>query len=84
MGEVLDYVIVLLFDGGMLVIFVDVIDSVNVEWVFLEKNDVLQQVDQIKNVFIQYVFYELWLLLINIIGFVQFLLDLKFGDLSEK
>lgn len=83
-GEVLDYATVPLPDGGTLVTFVDVTDSVNVERALLEKNDALQQADQIKNAFIQHVSYELRSPLTNIIGFAQLLSDPKFGDLSEK
>lgn len=83
-GEVLDYATVPLPDGGTLVTFVDVTDSVNVERALLEKNEALQQADQIKNAFIQHVSYELRSPLTNIIGFAQLLSDPKFGDLSEK
>lgn len=83
-GDVLDYATVPLPDGGTLVTFVDVTDSVNVERALLEKNDALEQADQIKNAFIQHVSYELRSPLTNIIGFAQLLADPKFGDLSEK
>ncbi|MEP3046876.1 MAG: ATP-binding protein [Roseibium sp.] len=83
-GEVVDYATVPLPDGGTLVTFVDVTDSVNVERALLEKNDALEQADQIKNAFIQHVSYELRSPLTNIIGFAQLLADPKFGDLSEK
>jgi len=83
-GDVLDYATVPLPDGGTLVTFVDVTDSVNVERALLEKNEALQQADQIKNAFIQHVSYELRSPLTNIIGFAQLLADPKFGDLSDK
>lgn len=83
-GDVLDYATVPLPDGGTLVTFVDVTDSVNVERALLEKNEALQQADQIKNAFIQHVSYELRSPLTNIIGFAQLLSDPKFGELSEK
>ncbi|KZM50963.1 histidine kinase [Labrenzia sp. OB1] len=83
-GDVLDYATVPLPDGGTLVTFVDVTDSVNVERALLEKNDALEQADQIKNAFIQHVSYELRSPLTNIIGFAQLLSDPKFGDLSDK
>jgi signal transduction histidine kinase len=83
-GDVLDYATVPLPDGGTLVTFVDVSDSVNVERALLEKNEALEQADQIKNAFIQHVSYELRSPLTNIIGFAQLLADPKFGDLSEK
>ena len=83
-GDVLDYAIVPLPDGATLVTFVDVTDSVNVERALLEKNEALEQTDQIKNAFIQHVSYELRSPLTNIIGFAQLLSDPKFGDLSVK
>ncbi|WP_415719196.1 PAS-domain containing protein [Roseibium alexandrii] len=83
-GAVLDYAMVPLPDGGTLVTFVDVTDSVNVERALLEKNEALEQADQIKNAFIQHVSYELRSPLTNIIGFAQLLADPKFGDLTEK
>ncbi|MCX2724378.1 PAS domain-containing sensor histidine kinase [Roseibium salinum] len=83
-GDVLDYATVPLPDGGTLVTFVDVTDSVNVERALLEKNEALQQADLIKNAFIQHVSYELRSPLTNIIGFAQLLSDPKFGELSEK
>ncbi len=83
-GDVVDYATVPLPDGGTLVTFVDVTDSVNVERALLEKNEALEQADQIKNAFIQHVSYELRSPLTNIIGFAQLLADPKFGELSDK
>ncbi len=83
-GDVLDYATVPLPDGGTLVTFVDVTDSVNVERALLEKNEALEQADEIKNAFIQHVSYELRSPLTNIIGFAQLLADPKFGELSDK
>lgn len=83
-GTVLDYVVVPLPDGGTLVTFVDVTDSVNVERALVDKNEALEQSDQLKNAFIQHVSYEMRSPLTNIIGFAQLLSDPKFGELSEK
>lgn len=83
-GTVLDYATVPLPDGGTLVTFVDVTDSVNVERALLEKNEALEEADQVKNAFIQHVSYEMRSPLTNIIGFAQLLTNPKFGDLSDK
>ncbi|ADZ72617.1 Alkaline phosphatase synthesis sensor protein phor [Polymorphum gilvum SL003B-26A1] len=83
-GTVLDYATVPLPDGGTLVTFVNVTDSVNVERALVEKNEALEQADQLKNAFIQHVSYELRSPLTNIIGFAQLLSDPKFGELSRK
>ncbi|MEJ8475202.1 sensor histidine kinase [Roseibium algae] len=83
-GAVLDYATVPLPDGGTLVTFVDVTDSVNVERALVEKNEALEQADQLKNAFVQHVSYELRSPLTNIIGFAQLLSNPKFGELSIK
>lgn len=83
-GTVLDYATVPLPDGGTLVTFVDVTDSVNVERALVDKNEALEQADQLKNAFIQHVSYELRSPLTNIIGFAQLLSNPKFGELSHK
>lgn len=83
-GSVIDYVTVPLPDGGTLLTFVDVTDTVNVERALHATNDALQEADQLKNAFIQHVSYELRSPLTTIIGFAQLLGDAKFGDLSPK
>ena len=83
-GTILDYATVPLPDGGTLVTFVDVTDSVNVERALVEKNEALEQADELKNAFVQHVSYELRSPLTNIIGFAQLLTDPKFGELSDK
>ncbi|WP_084649917.1 sensor histidine kinase [Stappia stellulata] len=83
-GEAIDYATVPLPDGGTLVTFVNVTDSVNVERALLDKNEALEQADQLKNAFIQHVSYELRSPLTNIIGFAQLLSDPKFGPLTTK
>ncbi len=84
LGDVIDFATVPLPDGGTLVTFVNVTDTVLVERALLEKNEALEQADQLKNAFIQHVSYELRSPLTNIIGFAQLLSDPKFGTLTEK
>ncbi|MCA1299854.1 sensor histidine kinase [Stappia indica] len=83
-GEAIDFATVPLPDGGTLVTFVNVTDTVNVERALLDKNEALEQADQLKNAFIQHVSYELRSPLTNIIGFAQLLSDPKFGPLTAK
>ncbi|MDD7909776.1 ATP-binding protein [Pseudovibrio exalbescens] len=83
-GMIINYVTVPLPDGGTLLTFVNVTDSVNVERALVEKNEALEEADQLKNTFIQHVSYELRSPLTTIIGFAQLLSDQKFGDLSTK
>lgn len=83
-GVVVDYSTLPLPDGATLVTFTDVSDTVNVERALVDKNEALQQADQLKNTFIQHVSYELRSPLTNIIGFAQLLGDPKFGALNDK
>ncbi|MBH0238844.1 ATP-binding protein [Methylobrevis albus] len=83
-GNVVDFATVPLPDGATLVTFANVTDSVNVERALVEKNEALEEADQLKNAFIQHVSYELRSPLTNIIGFAQLLADEKMGTLNVK
>lgn len=72
-GSVLRYAVIHLPNGQVMMTFVDVTDSVNVERALKDKNDALQRADQIKNRFLQHVSYELRSPLTNIIGFSELL-----------
>ena len=67
----------------MLITFVDVTDSINIERALTEKNEALRQADELKNNFIQHVSYEFRSPLTSIIGFAQMLSDQKFGVLNN-
>ncbi|HEY4405153.1 MAG TPA: PAS-domain containing protein [Xanthobacteraceae bacterium] len=83
-GSVIDCATVPLPDGATLVTFQDVTDTVNVERALREKNDALEEADEIKVDFVHHVSYELRSPLTNIIGFAHFLGDLATGPLNEK
>ncbi|MGB8529332.1 MAG: PAS-domain containing protein [Rhodoplanes sp.] len=83
-GSVLDFATVPLPDGGTLVTFQDVTDSVNVERALRERNEALIAADEIKLDFVHHVSYELRSPLTNIIGFAHFLGDPSTGPLNEK
>ena len=83
-GTILEYAVVPLPDGGTLVTFTDVTDSVNVERALRDKADALEEAHDIKNTFVQHVSYELRSPLTNIIGFAQLLSEPRTGDLTEK
>ena len=83
-GGVIDFTTVPLPDGATLITFVNVTDSVNVERALTEKNEALEEADQLKNAFIQHVSYELRSPLTNIIGFAQLLADDNAGPLNIK
>src|SRR5690606_3577431 len=65
-GTVLRYAVVHLPNGQVMLTFVDVTDSVNVERALKEKNEALLKADQLKNEFVQHVSYELRSPLTNI------------------
>lgn len=83
-GVVLRYALIHLPNGQVMMTFVDVTDSVNVERALLEKNDALQKADQLKNDFVQHVSYELRSPLTNIIGFTELLSLPATGPLSSR
>jgi signal transduction histidine kinase len=83
-GMVIDLATMPLPDGATLVTFQDVTDTVNVERVLRERNEALEEADEIKIEFVHHVSYELRSPLTNIIGFAHFLGDPTFGPLTDK
>jgi signal transduction histidine kinase len=83
-GSVLDCATVPLPDGGTLITFQDVTDTVNVERALRERNDALEAADELKNDFVHHVSYELRTPLASIIGFTHLLHDDTTGPLSDK
>ena len=83
-GVVLRYAVIHLPNGQVMMTFVDVTDSVNVERALKDKNEALQRADQLKNDFVQHVSYELRSPLTNIIGFTELLRMPQFGQLTER
>src|SRR5205807_6077237 len=71
-------------DGATLVTFQDMTDTVNVERALRERNEALEEADEIKIDFVHHVSYELRSPLTNIIGFAHFLGDQAPGPLTEK
>jgi signal transduction histidine kinase len=71
-------------DGATLVTFQDVSDTVNVERALRERNEALEEADEIKLEFVHHVSYELRSPLTNIVGFTHFLGDAAFGPLTDK
>ncbi len=83
-GAVLRYAVIYLPNGLVMMTFVDITDSVNVERALLEKNEALQRADQLKNDFVQHVSYELRSPLTNIIGFTELLGLPDTGPLTQR
>ncbi len=82
--SVIDCAAVPLPDGGTLVTFRDVTDSVRIERALVERNEALLQADALKNAFVRNVSYELRSPLTTIIGFAQLLTDAAIGPLNNK
>ena len=83
-GLVIEYTAVPLPDGATLITFVNVTDTVNVERALMERNEALQEADNIKTDFVGLVSYELRSPLTNIIGFAHLLADPRTGELNPK
>jgi signal transduction histidine kinase len=83
-GSILRYGVIHLPNGQVMVTFVDVTDSVNVERALKDKNEALLKSDQLKNDFVQHVSYELRSPLTNIIGFTELLSQPTTGPLTPR
>jgi signal transduction histidine kinase len=83
-GGVADCSTVPLPDGGTLVAFQDVTDSVNVERALRERNEALEAADEMKIKFVRHVSYELRSPLTNIIGFAGLLSEPGIGLLNAR
>ncbi|MFT0859325.1 PAS-domain containing protein [Ancylobacter sp. G4_0304] len=71
-------------DGGTLLTWRDVTDSVHVERALVDRNQALVAADHLKSTFVSHVSYELRSPLTTIIGFAQLLDDTGIGPLNER
>ncbi len=83
-GIVLDFACVPLPDGGCLLSYIDVTDTVRVQRALEERNIALENADQVKTEFIASVSYELRTPLNAITGFSDILADQAFGTLNPR
>ncbi len=83
-GSLVDYATVPLPDGGVLLTFTDVTDTVRVENALREKNAALEAAEQLKLDFLANVSYQLRTPLNAIMGFNEILEQEFFGTLNEK
>ena len=83
-GHTIAYGIVPLPNGQTMLTFSDISDAREAERMLREKNEALEQANQIKNDFVQHVNYELRSPLTNIIGFSALLRSRDTGPLNER
>ncbi|MBY0532500.1 MAG: PAS-domain containing protein [Xanthobacteraceae bacterium] len=83
-GRSFDCAVVPLPDGGNLVTFRDITDTVRAERILRERNAALIAADAIRDTVIRYISHDLRSPLNNISGYTQFLGTTEAGPLSEK
>ncbi len=83
-GTLIDYATVPLPDGGVLVTYSDVTDSVRVENALREKNTALETAERLKLDFLANVSYQLRTPLNAIMGFTEILEQEYFGPLNNR
>lgn len=83
-GAVIDYTVVPLPDGGVMVTQTDVTDSFKVEQALRERSQALEAADKLKSEFITNMSYELRTPLNTIIGFGELLDQKVFGNLNDQ
>lgn len=81
---VIDYAVMPLPDGALLLTFADVTAAKSAERALLERNDALVAADRLKTQFIGHVSYELRTPLTNILGFTELLAGPSTGTLNNK
>lgn len=83
-GTLIDYVTVPIPDGGVLISYRDVTDTVRVENALREKNAALEAAEQLKLDFLANVSYQLRTPLNAIMGFNEILDQEYFGSLNDR
>lgn len=83
-ATLIEFATVPLPDGGVLISYFDVTDSVKVENALREKNAALEAAEQLKTDFLANVSYQLRTPLNAIMGFAEILDNQYFGDLNDR
>ncbi len=83
-GRILDGAAQPLPDGGTMVTFRDITDSVKVERALVERNEALEAADALKNAFVGHVSYHLRTPLNTLIGYAHMLAEGTAGALNPR
>ncbi|WP_316976157.1 sensor histidine kinase [Shumkonia mesophila] len=83
-GAVIEYATVPLPDGAVLVSFLNVTDSAQVEAALRQRAEALDEANRLKSAFIANVSYEIRTPLTTLIGFAEILAEEYFGELNRR
>ncbi len=83
-GSVIEYATVPLPDGAVLVSFLNVTDSAQVEAALRQRAEALDEANRLKSAFIANVSYEIRTPLTTLIGFAEILAEEYFGELNRR
>jgi signal transduction histidine kinase len=83
-GMILDSTATALPDGGTMITFIDVTDTVNVERALTDKAEALEKAARLRDDFVHKISYELRSPLTNVIGFAEILGGETTGPLNER
>lgn len=83
-GRIFDRTTVPLPDGGTLISYMDITDSILVERSLRERNEALEEADRVKTEFLANVSYELRTPLTSVLGLSEMLLQQVPGKLNDK
>lgn len=83
-GSVVEYATVPLPDGAVLLSFLNVTDSAQVEAALRQRAEALDEANRLKSAFIANVSYEIRTPLTTLIGFAEILAEEYFGELNRR